>query len=291
MTKLIVPLFNTEELSKKIAEKTGYKLADVEVRKFPDREIYFRIDSDVKGADMFLVQSGYTGPNHALVEVLLAADTCKDLGAKSITVVFPYLSYSRQDQRFRDGEAFSLQTISHLLRSVGVTKLVTVDAHNWSEYGELDLFGLKNLNITAGKLLVENIMKKYKLDKVHVISPDLGASILVKEAAKVEGAESSFLKKVRKGDFDVEMSGDLDVEGKNVIILDDIVSTGGTMLLAIQKAREAGCKKVFLACVHGIFGWDSLEKLRRKSDGLVATDAVENKAIGVSLGGEIAKVI
>jgi len=291
MTSLIVPLFNAKELGEKIAKERGYQLADVEVRKFPDREIYFRIDSDVKGADVFLVQSGYPGPNHALVEVLLAADTCKDLGAKSITVIFPYLSYSRQDKRFKKGEAFSLQTISHLLRSVGITKLITVDAHNWNEYGELDLFGLKNTNITAGKILVEHIMKKYKLDKVHVLSPDLGASVLVEEAAKVEGSEYSTLKKVRTGDFDVEMSGELDVKGKNVIILDDIVSTGGTMLLAIQKAREAGCKKVFLACVHGIFGWDSLEKLRKKSDGLVATDSVENKAIEVSLAGEIAKVI
>jgi len=291
MTSLVIPLFNARELGRKIAIKSDKQLAEVEIRKFPDKEIYFRVDSPVKGNDVFLVQSGYPGPNHAFIETLLAADTCKDLGAKSITVIMTYMPYARQDTRFKEGEAFSLQVIFRLLQSVGVTKLITVDAHNRSDYGEADLFGLNNLNISAGKLLVEYVMNKHKLDSVHILSPDMGASNLVKEAASAKGAEYSTLEKVRKGDFEVEMTGELDVKGKNVIILDDIVSTGQTMLLALEKVKDSGAKNVFLAGVHGIFGWGSLEKLKKKADDLVATDSIENEEAEVSLAVEIAKVI
>ncbi|MFH1450516.1 MAG: ribose-phosphate diphosphokinase [archaeon] len=291
MGSLIIPLYNARELGRKIAIKSDKQLAEVELRKFPDREIYFRVDSEVRGKDIIIVQSGYSGPNHAIMETFFAADTCKDLGAKSITVVMAYLPYARQDKRFKEGEAFSLQSLSRLLQAAGVGKLITVDAHNRSDYGEKDLFGLKHLNISAGKCLVEHIMEKNKLNAVHIISPDLGASKLVEEAAKVKGAEFSSMKKVRKGDFEVEMEGALDVKGKNVIILDDIVSTGGTMLLALQKVQAAGASKVFLATTHGIFGWGSLEKLQKKSDGVVSTDSIVNEAECVSLSNEISKVI
>ncbi|MDP7282167.1 MAG: ribose-phosphate diphosphokinase [Candidatus Undinarchaeales archaeon] len=291
MTSLVIPLFNAKELGRKIALKSDKQLAETELRKFPDREIYFRVDSPVKERDVILVQSGYPGPNHAIVETLLAAETCKELGAKSITLVMAYMPYARQDMRFSDGEAFSLQVISKLFQSAGISKLITVDAHNWAEYGEMDLFGLKNVNVTAGKLLVEHLMRKHKLENVHILSPDFGASKMVEEAAKAEGAEFSALEKVRKGDFEVEMSGELNVKDKNVIILDDIISTGGTMLLAIEKAKKAGAKKIFLAGVHGIFGWDSLEKLKKKADDLISTDSIENDVAEVSLAGEISKVI
>jgi ribose-phosphate pyrophosphokinase len=119
----------------------------------------------------------------------------------------------------------------------------------------------------------------------------MGASELVKKAAEAKGADYSYLQKERKGDFEVTMSGDLDVKDKNVIILDDIISTGGTMLLAMEKAKKAGAKKVFLAGTHGIFGWDSYQKLTKKADGVVVTDSIESDASKVSLANEISKVI
>jgi ribose-phosphate pyrophosphokinase len=291
MSNLVIPLYNARELGRKIAIKSDKQLAEVEVRKFPDREIYFRVDSEVKGNDIFLVQSGYPGPNHSIMEVLLAADSCKDFGAKSITLVMSYLPYARQDERFKEGEAFSLQTISRLFQNAGITKLITVDAHNRHDYTESDLFGLKHLNISAGKIIVEHIMEKHKLKNVFILSPDFGASNMVKEAATAKGAEFGALSKVRKGDFEVEMEGELDVKGKNVIILDDIISTGSTMILAMQKVKKAGAAKIFCAATHGIFGWDSLEKLRKKSDGVISTDSIVNEAESITLANEISKVI
>lgn len=291
MGSIIVPLFNAQELARKISIKSDKQCAGVEMRKFPDREIYFRIDTDVKDKDIIIVQSGYPGPNHAIMETLLAAETCRELGAKSITLVMAYMPYARQDKRFKPGEAFSIQVVSKLLQSVGVTKLITVDAHNMPEYGEKTLFGLKQLNITGGKVLVEHIMQKHKLGSAYLLSPDLRAGSLVKEAASVKGATYSALKKTRKGDFEVSMEGELDVKGKDVIILDDIVSTGNTMLLALDKAKKAGAAHVYLAAVHGIFGWGSLEKLKKAADDVVSTDSIVNEAECVSLAGEIAKVI
>lgn len=291
MTDFIIPLYNAKDLGEKIASELGVDLAEYETRKFPDKEIYFRVDSKLDGKDVVVVQSGYPGPNHALVELLLAADTCKGLGAKNIVAAVPYLPYARQDKVFKKGEAHSLKAVATLLKDIGIKKLITVDAHHRDDYGEKNLFGLSNLNISAGKLLVNHLMKKFDIDSLHVISPDLGASNMVKEAATVDGVESSGLKKVRTGDYNVEMTGDLDVKGKNILVLDDIISTGGTMKLAIEKARKAGAKRCFAAATHGIFGWDALEQLNRAADYLVTTDSIPNPTSFVSLAGEIVGVL
>ncbi|MFH1424286.1 MAG: ribose-phosphate diphosphokinase [archaeon] len=291
MSKVVIPLFNAQNLGEKVAKELKAEVIKHETRKFPDKEIYFRIDGNVKGKEVVLVQSGYPGPNHALMELLFACDACRDMSAKEIIVVAPYLPYARQDKRFKDGEAHSLKTVAKILKSLGVSKLITADAHYRDDYGEKDLFGLKNVNISAGKLLVEHLKKKFGVEGMHVISPDLGASGMVKNAASAEGVEYSELKKVRKGDFDVEMFGEMDVKGKNVLVLDDIISTGGTMLLAIDKSRKAGAKKVFAAATHGIFGWDALDKLNQTADYLVTTDSIPNPTSFVSLAEEIAKVL
>ncbi len=291
MKKVIIPCENAGDLAIKIVEKTGSELASYEERRFPDGEFYFRLDSDVKNKEVVVVQSGYPHPNSSLIEMFLIVDTCKRAGAKKITLVVPYFPYARQDKIFKKGEAFSLRTMAKLLKKLGATKLITVDAHFRDDYKKYNLFGLDGINLSAGPELVKYLKAKFKLKNVHLISPDWGASEMIRNASKKTKSSSTVLKKVRKGDYNVEMSGEVNVKGKNVVVLDDIISTGGTMARAIDKAKKSGAKKVFAAATHGLFVGDALPLLKKTATYVVTTDSIVNETSEVTLAGEIAKAL
>jgi ribose-phosphate pyrophosphokinase len=287
--KVIIPCSNAKVLGEKIASESRGELAEYETRQFPDGEIYVRIGSDLKGKEVIVVQAGYPRPNEALVELFLVLDACRELGAASVRVVMPYFPYSRQDKQFKEGEALSLKTIALILKELGVGKLITFDAHFRKGYGDYDLFGLDAVNLSAGPLLVGHVKEKY--GDLFVISPDLGASELVKLSAEGAGCEYSKLSKKRSGDFEVSMEGELEVGGKSVLVLDDIISTGGTMKKAMEMAKHGGAEKVFAAATHGIFSADAMGKLKGVADYLVTTDSIENETSKVSLAGEVVKVL
>ena len=288
--KVIVACSNAEGLGSKIAKEGDFELANYSTRKFPDGEVYCRIESELQGKEVIFVQSSHPNPNDALVELLLAADSAKELGAEKLTVVFSYFPYARQDKIFKGGEALSLRAVSRALQGAGFSRLITIDAHYMSEYGKYDLYGLGAENLSAGKLLVQHVKEKFGVGSLFVISPDFGASELVANAIG-ENDEHGKFKKTRTGDYEVSMEGELDVKGKDVLVLDDIISTGGTMKRAIEKAKGSGASKVFAAATHGVFGDDAIEKLGKVSDYLVTTDSIVNEKVGVSLAGEIAGVL
>ena len=130
---------------------------------------------------------------------------------------------------------------------------------------------------------------KFSLNKLHIISPDFGASELVRQAADETNSTYTSLQKKRTGDFSVEMSGELNVQGKNVLVLDDIISTGGTMVKAIELCKQNGAARVFAAATHGLFVGDALWKLRSSAEYIVTTDSVKNETAEVSLAHEIAE--
>jgi len=287
----VIPCSRAALLGQRIAEERGWNIAEYESRTFPDGEIYFKINSELKGEDVYIVQTGCPEPNDAIMEMILAAEAARNLGAGKIVGVIPYIPYARQDKRFKEGEALSLNAISSMMQALGFEKLITVDAHHVKEYGDYDLYGLKAVNVSAGTLLADFVKESQGLKDLFIVSPDFGASEMIEKAAKESGCESGQLDKKRKSDYEVEMTGELDVKGKNVLVLDDIISTGGTMLNAIKKAREAGAEKVFCAATHGVFAKDSLAKLGKAADYLVTTDSIENETAEVSLAPEIGKVI
>lgn len=291
MKKIVIPCEKTENLAIDIAEKIDGRLASYEDRRFPDNEFYFRVETDLKGKEAVIVQTGYPDPNSSVVELLIIADACRHYEAEKVIAVIPYVPYARQDKRFEKGEAFSLETIGKLMKNVGIDKIITVDTHFKREYGEYDFFGIKAVNISAGVPLVKFIKKEFDLKELQIISPDLGASEMIDNAAKKTKSKKAKLKKVRKGDYDVEMTGKLEVEGKNVLVLDDIISTGGTMEKALNRAKDAGAKKVFAAATHGLFVSDAMSRLKKASSYVVTTDSIENDTAEVSLADEIVKVL
>jgi len=291
MKQLIVPCSNAVDLATKIATELKTGVVQYESRKFPDGENYFRIDTDLTGTEAVIVQSGYPNPNDSLIELLLAADAAKAQNAKKVTVVIPYFPYGRQDKRFRQGEAFSLEIIAKFLKNSGVKRIITADAHFRDDYRGYNLFSLRGTNISGGGLLVHYVKAKFSLHKLHIISPDFGASELVKEAAENTDSTFTALQKKRTSDFQVEMTGNLDVHGKNVLVLDDIISTGGTMTSAVELCKQNGAARVFAAATHGLFVSDALWKLRTAAEYVITTDSVKNETAEVSLAHEIASVL
>jgi len=293
------------ELGESLAINLDIPFENVSTRIFPDGETYVRIISEVQGKNVFIVQTMFPDPNHSLMEFLMIADTVTDLGAKKITGIIPYIAYARQDQRFQPGEAFSIKMVANLIKSVGVDRLITIDTHyKHVAPGEFDLFGLSAFNLSAGRLLLENISQNVDGGLV-TIGPDFGSSQLIKYAT----GEEKVLKKEKicpicglpatqcKCDTEnkvyeiTEMVGEFDFNEQNVVILDDIIASGGTMIQAIKKVKAEGARTVSAAATHGLFLKGSLENLKGLVDYLVVTDSIITPVSNVSVSSLIANMM
>jgi ribose-phosphate pyrophosphokinase len=200
-------------------------------------------------------------------------------------MIVPYLPYSRQDKTFLDGEALSAQVLCGLLASFGVRKLITVDCHFLKKEGSFEYAGLKIKNISANHMLAEHARSKVGLDPLEVISPDEGASYLVSEfgGKSMQKTRGEYEKGEHAYRSVESLERKFDVEGKNVLIMDDMISTGSTMLKAIENVRKGGAKKVLCAATHGFFVKDSLYKLREEADIIFTSNSVPNPLAEVDL--------
>ena len=288
---------NSSALGEDIASYLGINFENVSSRIFPDGETYIRISNDLQGKEVFIVQTMFPDPNNSLTEFLLIADTAKDLGAKKITGIIPYMAYARQDRIFQTGEALSMKTVTTLLKSVGVDYLITVDTHyQHVPHGKFNLFGLDAINISAGRLLIAHIKDKINKDLI-TIGPDFGSSEMVKYAT---GEEKVFKKEkicpicglpatqckcdTKDKEYIIsDVAGDFDFKNKNVVILDDIIASGGTMIQTVKKVKSEGARNIIIAATHGLFLKDSLNTLRALTDYLVVTDSISTPVSNVSV--------
>jgi ribose-phosphate pyrophosphokinase len=250
-----------------------------EIKTFPDGDSYIRVFNiaDYKGKDVVLYHRLYPKQNDSLMQLFLILRLLKD-NKCSVTLVAPYLPYARQDKTFLDGEVKSAEVVCNFLSQHGVKKLVTFDCHFLKKEGEFEYGGLKIKNISLNRPIVEHAKKLFGGEHFEVISPDQGAAYLVQDF----GGQS--MKKVR-GDYvegkeayrkieKVELSKDADLKGKNVLIIDDMISTGGTMVKAVENVKKGGAKKVICAAAHGFFLKDSLTKLKSVSDGVFVSNSI-----------------
>jgi ribose-phosphate pyrophosphokinase len=251
----------SEELGRTVAEKLGVELLRAEFKVFPDGETRFSSEEKVAGKNVFLVQSTYPPVDVHLFQLLLASHHLSQEGAK-VTAVVPYLAYARQDKQFLPGEEVTLGVVAHLMRSVGVRRLVTVDIH--SAEG-LSLFSFPVYSVSAIPGLVEYTKKELGLSDPVVISPDFGSSRRTEAFAQLYGAEFLQLSKTRdrvSGGVKLK-DAKLTVVGKEVMVVDDIISTGGTIRAAAEAVRGQGAKAVLAVCVHGLFVGDALQQLQK----------------------------
>ncbi len=287
---LVVPGPASTELGKLVAAELKAKVVPVEFKRFPDGESRIRLEGDVKGEDVAIVQT--TGPqqNENLVQLFLLADTARDLGAKSITAIVPYFAYARQDKRFRPGECFSAKTIVALLCTCGVGKIVTVNSHNPVL---LKTLSVPVEDLSAIGLLAEHFLK-HGFEGAFSLSMGKKGLDTAVEASKVLKGECDYIptqRDVVTGNVTLGKKP-LAVKGKVAIVFDDIVSSGGTMMKAVAYAREQGAKHVCSAIVHPLLTdevWDKI--LKAGADEVIGTDTVPNAVSKVSVAPLIVKAL
>jgi len=248
----------------------------VERKLFPDGESYVRILnlSSLKGKHILVEKRLYPDPEKNLFELLLILSRLQPT-AKSVNLFIPYLPYARQDQENKPGEAVSADVLCKLLKSLGVRKLITYDCHFLPKAGQFIRAGLSIQNLSAGKLLLAHARKYFGGEKFIAISPDQGTAYLAHAA----------LHKTRRNEHKIQkMEGGLQVRGKNVCILDDIISTGGTILHAIKHLRKLGARKIIVGATHGVFAFPSTAgKIRRASGELFVTDSIPQNTKGIKV--------
>ncbi|MBU4075588.1 MAG: ribose-phosphate diphosphokinase [Euryarchaeota archaeon] len=269
-------------LAGRVSEILKDNLLVSEFRKFPDGELYTRILDMISGGDVTIIQSTVTDSD--IVSLLQLIDACQD--AARINVVIPYMGYARQDKQFKPGEPVSARAIS------GAIKADTVYTINIHDESILEHFDAKAANLDATPVIGKYI-KDLKLKDPLIISPDDGAIGLAQNASKDLGIDYDFLEKTRLSGETVSIKPkNLAVKGRDVIILDDIISTGGTMAQTITLLRSQGAHDVYTACVHPVLSNNAVLKLFKAGvKGIIATDTIDKGVSVVSAAPVIAKVI
>jgi ribose-phosphate pyrophosphokinase len=267
-----------------LAKELHQPLIQATFKRFPDDEFYIRLLDDIAGEDVLIVQTAY--PDHKIIELFLMQDAVHDAGARTITVALPYFGYSRQDKKFEEGEAISARAIAQHI-SLHADSVITVDPHKEAI--------LKFFTVPAQSCSAVTTIAKYLKEKNidFILAPDKGARDRAKEAAAFIHCEYDYLEKTRIDGTAVKITPKkLDARNKHVAIIDDIISTGGTMANSIKELKKQGAASVSVACTHGLFVGGAKEKLISSGcDEIISTDTIENEFSKVSVASCIAETL
>ncbi|RLF51806.1 MAG: ribose-phosphate diphosphokinase [Thermoplasmata archaeon] len=278
--KKIVAGSSSPMLAKNLANELNIEIADVSIKRFPDGECYVKINEEIKHA--IIVQSTY--PDENIIELFLLQDALKRM-AERIDVVIPYYGYGRQDKIFENGEAISAEKMAKLIQQ-DADSVILVNPH---KEHIIKFFDIEARICDATPTLAEYF--DGKIDAV--IAPDKGALEMAKKAGEKIGCKYNHFEKKRISSNEVVMEvKDMELTGKKVLIIDDIISTGGTMVKAIEMLRNQGVNEIYVACIHGLFIGNADERiLKAGCKEIVATDTIETAYSKVSVAKEIAKYL
>lgn len=281
---IIVGGSSSRDLAKELAAILQCTYVQAATTRFPDGECYTRIDHKELDDDVVIVQNTY--PDGNMIEMFLLQDAVRRLGAKTITLVIPYFGYARQDRVFKPGEPESARVVAEHLDMV-CDRVITVDIH---KEDVLRYFKCPGEDLKAAGAIAEYFMDK-NIDLV--LSPDIGAIGRAKSVAEKMGLKSDHLTKVRLSGSEVKISpANMDCAGKNILIVDDMISTGGTIIAAVHALREAGASGVSVACTHGVFVDNAVERLTGSSlDTLLCCNTLENELSHISVAPIIADAL
>ncbi len=280
----------SKELAQKTAELASMETVQVTHKTFPDGETYIRLETPIQNHHAAIIQTTSPPQDANHMQLAFLADAAKRNGATKITAVVPYLAYARQDKMFLQGESVSTETVAQMLKAAGINALITVNIHSENT---LKKFPFPAKNLTAIPLLAEYFVQK-GCKKAFALAPDKGAMYIAEQAQRVLGGEAGHLDKQRDRHTGqtTQTAKHLNVTGKTVIIFDDIISTGGTIVGAAKILREQGAARIFVACVHPLLIGDAEKRILDAGvEEIVGTDSVPSSVSKVSLAPLIAKAL
>ncbi|MBN9329302.1 MAG: ribose-phosphate pyrophosphokinase [Comamonas sp. SCN 67-35] len=261
-------------LATEIAKNLGITLGAMQVGRFSDGEVTVEIKQNVRARDIFVVQSTCAPTNDNLMELLIMVDALKRASAERISAVIPYFGYARQDRRPRSTRVpISAKVVANMLQAVGVNRLLTMDLHADQIQG---FFDIPVDNIYASPVLLRDLNEK-KHDNLIVVSPDVGGVVRARALAKQLGCDLAIIDKRRpKANVSEVMNVIGEIDGRNCVIMDDMIDTAGTLVKAASALKERGAKQVHAYCTHPIFSGPAIERIAQGDvlDEVVVTNTI-----------------
>ncbi len=266
-------------LAQEMAARLSIELGRASVGRFSDGEVDVEINQNVRARDMFIVQPTCAPTNENLMELCIMVDALKRASARRITAVIPYFGYARQDRRPRSRRVpISAKVVANMLEAVGVERLLTMDLHADQIQG---FFNIPVDNIYASPVLLSDLKSKNYQDLV-VVSPDVGGVVRARALAKQLGCELAIIDKRRpRANVSEVMHVIGDIEGRNCVIMDDMIDTAGTLVKAAEVLKERGALKVFAYCTHPVFSGPAVERIKASQiDEVVITNTIPLSGAG-----------
>jgi ribose-phosphate pyrophosphokinase len=259
-------------LAQEIADHLGVSLGIANVKRFGDGETNVEITESVRGADVFVIQPTCYPTNDNVMELLIMIDALSRASATRITAVVPYYGYARQERKVRAREPITAKLIANLITTAGAHRLVAMDLHAPAIQG---FFDIPVDHLPAAPILADYFVKK-KLDNLCVVSPDIGGVGRARNFAELVDASLAIVDKRRAEPGVSEVMHVIgDLKGKNVVMIDDIIDTGGTIVQAAAKLKEQGAVRVFACCTHAVFSDDAVENLQNSEiEEVVVTNTI-----------------
>lgn len=292
----VFSLSSSKKLAQDIASILGTKVGDCKVHHFADGEILCEIGESVRGKDVFIVQSTSNPVTENLMEILVLTDALKRASAREITAVIPYFGYARQDRKAKPRQPITSKLVADLLTTAGVNRVVTVDLHAAQIQG---FFDIPVDEMQALPLLIKYFRKK-KVEDLCVVSPDHGGATRARKMSEAFDCPIAIIDKRRPKPNVAEVMGIIgNVEGKNCILVDDMIDTAGTITAGVDMLKQKGAKDVYIACTHGVLSGPAIERLSTcAAKEVVITNTIEipqekkfDKLVSVSVAGLLAHTI
>ncbi len=273
-------------LAAEIATHLGIEVGAAHVGRFSDGEVTVEINQNVRARDVFVVQSTCAPTNESVMELLIMVDALKRASAERISAVIPYFGYARQDRRPRSSRVpISAKLVADLLQTAGVDRVLTMDLHADQIQG---FFDIPVDNIYASPVLLGDLRTK-NYDDLIVVSPDVGGVVRARALAKQLGCDLASIDKRRpKANVSEVMNVIGDIEGRNCVIMDDMIDTAGTLVKAAEVLKARGAKKVYAYCTHPIFSGPAIERIAK---GEALDEVVVTNTIPLSEAGRTCKKI
>lgn len=284
---MIIGCSQGKHLAKKVARILKQPYSELCTRVFPDGESYVKLPKNIKGKNLVFLQSFSGGVNDCLIEVLFAAYTARKLGARRITLAASYFPYLRQDKRFHEGETISIEVVAHLMNT-HFDDLLILDPHLHRKENLSTIFNIPITHVSSNECIATYI--KRNLPEGSLIGPDWESYKWAQQIAEQLGRDCYILHKKRWSARTVKVYFDKNIHlGKKAIIVDDIISSGNTLLETIKGLKKRRVKYITCIAVHGIFAENALKKLRKTGAKIITTNSIQNKTGSIDISNVIAE--